>query len=125
VKIEERLGFVLSKGVAQGIIVDGGKGRVVVVVRGRGREIGRGALPGGAVEGGAKAGISRVALRLCRGGFALCFCRAGESSVASGLLGAHIRRGRRPAVGVEGGGVLHRQLSSTKGARWIGAWAAR
>jgi hypothetical protein len=111
VEIEERLGFVLSEGVAQGVVVDGGEGRVVVVGRGRRRKIGRGALPGGAVESGAEAGISRIALRLCRGGFALCCSRAGESSVASGLLGALIKRGG----GVAGRPWERRAASSSMG----------
>jgi hypothetical protein len=127
VEIEERLGFVLSEGVAQGVVVDGGEGRVVVVGRGRRRKIGRGALPGGAVESGAEAGISRIALRLCRGGFALCCSRAGESSVASGLLGVLIKRGGGSPAGRGSGGRRRPPWAEEQclGARWSGGGALR
>jgi hypothetical protein len=83
---------VLSKGVEQRIVVDGGERLGVVVAHGQWGEIGRGALLGGAVKGGVEAGVSRVALRLGRGGLALRICRAGESGSAGGLQGADVGR---------------------------------
>jgi hypothetical protein len=89
VEVEECLGLVLSKGVGQRIVVNGGEGLGVVVAHGRWGEIGR-----SAVKGSAEAGVSRVALRLGRDGLALCICRMGESGVAGGLQGTNIGRGR-------------------------------
>jgi hypothetical protein len=106
VEVEERGGFVLSGGVEDGLVVDGGKGGVVVViVMGRqGRKIGRGAFLRGSVKSGMKTSDGRISIGLCRGGFAFYSSRTGECSIAGSLAGGDVSWCHRPAVRMKIGG---------------------
>jgi hypothetical protein len=106
VEVEERGAFVLSGGVEDGLVVDGGKGGViVVVVMGRqGRKIGRDAFLRGSVKSGAKTSVGGISIGLCRGGFAFCSSRTGECSVAGSLAGGDVTWCHRPAVRMKVGG---------------------
>ena len=108
VKVEERSGLVLSNGIVEGFVVDGGEGGIVVIVVGRRREVGRSAFPRGTAKSGTETSIGRITVCLRRGGLTFCLSRTGECSVAGGLAGASILRGivgrHRPAIRMKGGG---------------------
>jgi hypothetical protein len=135
VKVKERSGLVLSNGVVEGFIVDGGEGSVVIIGVGRRWEVGCSAFPHGAAKSGTKTSIGRITVCLHRGGLTFCLSHTGECSVAGGLAGASVLRGIggrcRPAIRMKGGGGGGRSVDIGAGheqrrmTRWSSAWAAR